>query len=360
MLAANPQIFNHNLETVRRLTPGVRSRATYDRSLSVLGKVKAWRGQSIYTKSGLMLGLGETEPELLEALADLRRVGCDILTLGQVLCSPLASISRWSNSSRPRNSIATASSPGKWALSMSRAARWCAVPITPMSLRRTRPDVWDGQSRRAFIRLFALFSAASACGRDTRLQNVLAEIRTQSGGEGGLLQVKLSEFPALREAFGSIRLGVSPVGANHMSTGLFSPVIITRNSKGGFYALEAACTHEGCIVPTFDPALGLMQCPCHGSQYHIDGTVQRGPANLPLRSFATRFDGLDTLTVALPDVSFALEAFTAANPGERMRLDFIAFEEIQYEIRFRPTVTADWSGPVRLPSRRTERPTRPL
>jgi lipoic acid synthetase len=85
VLASNPQIFNHNLETVRRLTPSVRSRATYDRSLSVLGKVKAWRGQSIYTKSGLMLGLGETEPELLEALADLRGAGCDILTLGQYL-----------------------------------------------------------------------------------------------------------------------------------------------------------------------------------------------------------------------------------------------------------------------------------
>ncbi|HEX4645274.1 MAG TPA: lipoyl synthase [Verrucomicrobiae bacterium] len=85
VLAANPHIFNHNLETVRRLTPSVRSRATYDRSLSVLGKVKARRGGTIYTKSGLMLGLGETEAELITAMEDLRRVGCDILTLGQYL-----------------------------------------------------------------------------------------------------------------------------------------------------------------------------------------------------------------------------------------------------------------------------------
>ena len=85
VLAAEPEIFNHNLETVRRLTPSVRSRATYDRSLSVLGKVKARKGSGIYTKSGLMLGLGEREGELLEAMADLRRVGCDILTLGQYL-----------------------------------------------------------------------------------------------------------------------------------------------------------------------------------------------------------------------------------------------------------------------------------
>jgi lipoyl synthase len=85
VLSANPQIYNHNLETVRRLTPSIRHRATYDRSLSVLGKVKAKRGDSIYTKSGLMLGLGETEEELLTALRDLRAVNCNLLTLGQYL-----------------------------------------------------------------------------------------------------------------------------------------------------------------------------------------------------------------------------------------------------------------------------------
>ena len=85
VLSANPEIFNHNLETVRRLTPSVRSRATYDRSLSVLGKVKARRGESIYTKSGLMLGLGETEAELFQAMRDLHAQGCDLLTLGQYL-----------------------------------------------------------------------------------------------------------------------------------------------------------------------------------------------------------------------------------------------------------------------------------
>jgi lipoic acid synthetase len=85
VLAAKPHIFNHNLETVRRLTPSVRSRATYDRSLGVLQKAKAQGGNSIHTKSGIMLGLGETEEELFIALADLRDARCDILTLGQYL-----------------------------------------------------------------------------------------------------------------------------------------------------------------------------------------------------------------------------------------------------------------------------------
>ncbi len=90
VLESSPQIFNHNLETVRRLTPSVRSRATYDRSLNVLRKVKEKRGDAIYTKSGLMLGLGETETELMTAMADLRSVKCDLLTMGQYLQPTLA------------------------------------------------------------------------------------------------------------------------------------------------------------------------------------------------------------------------------------------------------------------------------
>ena len=85
VLAANPHIYNHNLETVRRLTPSVRHRATYDRSLSVLKKAKAMRGEKIHTKSGIMLGLGEREEEVLQAMQDLRASNCDILTLGQYL-----------------------------------------------------------------------------------------------------------------------------------------------------------------------------------------------------------------------------------------------------------------------------------
>ena len=85
VLAARPHIFNHNLETVRRLTPVVRHRATYQRSLSVLTKVKNRCGDSIHTKSGLMLGLGETEEEVRQAMEDLRHARCDLLTLGQYL-----------------------------------------------------------------------------------------------------------------------------------------------------------------------------------------------------------------------------------------------------------------------------------
>jgi lipoyl synthase len=115
VLQACPDIFNHNLETVERLTPKVRSRAMYRRSLEVLqyakinsralspsprpspemgeggipspfsGEGGRRPGEGIKTKSGLMLGLGEKKEEILQTLSDLRAVGCDYLTIGQYL-----------------------------------------------------------------------------------------------------------------------------------------------------------------------------------------------------------------------------------------------------------------------------------
>lgn len=82
ILAEHPDVISHNLETVRRLTPEVRRVATYDRSLQVL-RYLADKGAN--TKSGIMLGLGETEDEVLQAMDDLQGVGCRIMTIGQYL-----------------------------------------------------------------------------------------------------------------------------------------------------------------------------------------------------------------------------------------------------------------------------------
>jgi lipoic acid synthetase len=82
--AARPHIFNHNIETIERLTPVVRSRAKYRLSMQVLRRMKEI-APGIVTKSGLMLGLGETEPEIFQAMDDLRENGVQILTIGQYL-----------------------------------------------------------------------------------------------------------------------------------------------------------------------------------------------------------------------------------------------------------------------------------
>jgi lipoic acid synthetase len=95
VIAVRPDVVNHNLEVPERLYPRIgRAQAFYRRSLGVLSLAKA---KGAVTKSGLMLGLGESEAELLQALSDLRRVSCDLLTLGQYLQPrrDLASVNRY-------------------------------------------------------------------------------------------------------------------------------------------------------------------------------------------------------------------------------------------------------------------------
>jgi lipoyl synthase len=82
VIEAKPEVISHNLETVKRLTPKVRSAANYMRSLEVVGRVAE---SGIRSKSGIMLGLGETEEEVIQVMDDLRKVGCEVMTIGQYL-----------------------------------------------------------------------------------------------------------------------------------------------------------------------------------------------------------------------------------------------------------------------------------
>ena len=82
VIDVRPDIVSHNLETVRRLTARVRIQAKYDRSLELLKRV---HDSGLHTKSGIMLGLGETRDEVLRSMDDLRSSGVDVLTLGQYL-----------------------------------------------------------------------------------------------------------------------------------------------------------------------------------------------------------------------------------------------------------------------------------
>ena len=82
IVVAKPEVISHNMETIRRLTPKVRDIARYDRSLKVIDIVAA---SGIVPKSGIMVGLGETEEEVLETMDDLLLVGCRVLTIGQYL-----------------------------------------------------------------------------------------------------------------------------------------------------------------------------------------------------------------------------------------------------------------------------------
>ncbi|WP_251620401.1 lipoyl synthase [Odoribacter lunatus] len=89
VIDARPEVISHNLETVRRLTPLIRSRATYEMSLEVVRQVAE---AGVISKSGIMLGLGETREEVLQTMDDLRSVGCRVMTIGQYLQPSAANV----------------------------------------------------------------------------------------------------------------------------------------------------------------------------------------------------------------------------------------------------------------------------
>jgi len=84
VLKERPEVFNHNIETIRRLSPRVRHKATYERTLKMLQHAKSSK-LPLFVKSGIMVGLGETKEEVQETIADLYQAGCDIITIGHYL-----------------------------------------------------------------------------------------------------------------------------------------------------------------------------------------------------------------------------------------------------------------------------------
>ena len=96
VMDAGPDTFNHNIETVRRVFPRVRAKGDFDISLEVLSRAKTLNGTAV-TKSGMMVGLGETMDEIVQTMVDLRKVDCDLLTIGQYLrpSQKHAPISKW-------------------------------------------------------------------------------------------------------------------------------------------------------------------------------------------------------------------------------------------------------------------------
>lgn len=193
-----------------------------------------------------------------------------------------------------------------------------------------------------------LLSAASMLMGKKWLTDVVAQIGP-TAQSGGVLRIKLSDFPVLGQTGGSVRIGTSGLETTGTPgclnpTGLYWPVVINRGAGGVYYALDSACAHQGCVVPTYNPGAGYIQCPAHGSRYGIDGGLIRGPAGFPLRSFATRLDGTDTLVIEIPDMVFDLTSATVSSSGtQRVSLSFSAFFGIEYEVQIRATLKDTWT-----------------
>jgi Rieske Fe-S protein len=190
-------------------------------------------------------------------------------------------------------------------------------------------------TRRGFIKHFVLGTAFSTTLGRKWFATVLADCEPTTP-TGGILRVKLSDFPALQNAEGSVRLALNPFTGNG-PLGAFYPVLVNRGTGTQFYALSSRCTHQSCVVPPFDASFGSNVCPCHGSRFRIDGTVIPGsPALSSLQRYTINFDGVDLLCIEIPTLRYALTASTVETAvGPRFRLQFPAKPRVSYKILFR-------------------------
>lgn len=195
-------------------------------------------------------------------------------------------------------------------------------------------------SRRRFVKTFALGTAASTLFGKAWRASVLADI-TPSGS--GKLRIKLSDYPALLEDFGSVRFGINPLNDLFEPDGDFYPILINHQFGTTYYALNTRCSHAGCSVPPFVESEGSSRCPCHGSAFGIDGGRLSGLAGSPLAQYPITFDGLETLTVEVPNLGYTVEsALVQSGNTPRLRLDFFSFQNAEYEVYFREHVQNEW------------------
>ena len=110
----------------------------------------------------------------------------------------------------------------------------------------------------------------------------MAQIETEYFGPLTYLEESVFDFPA----------------------GNYYPILINRDGSGNLFVLDCECRHQSCVVPPFDMTSFNIQCPCHGSEYWIDGSVIQGPTTMALGSYPFEFDGNDTLTIHIPCWAF--------------------------------------------------------
>ena len=196
-------------------------------------------------------------------------------------------------------------------------------------------------SRRRFIKSFVVGTAYSTMAGADWFATLLADC-TASTTTAGILRVKVSDFPALQSDNGSVRLLFHPINAssNLPANSSFYPVLINRVAAGQFLALNTRCSHQSCVVPPFNPANGSSTCPCHFSQYRIDGTVIPGSlAQFPLSRFTLSFDGVDLLCIEIPNLGYNVTGATLqTSAGPRFSLQFPTKSALKYEVRFRQSV----------------------
>ncbi len=208
-----------------------------------------------------------------------------------------------------------------------------------------RMSLFEDRSRRRFIKTFVLGTASAIVAGQPWRGAFLAQA-APAGPDIGILKIRLSDYPSLQNQFGSVRIGLNPIDtATQYPAGFFYPILVNRGVGNEFYALDTYCHHEGCVVPPYDEFDGRSTCPCHGSQYAIDGSlISEGPASGPLDRYHLTYDGDETLTIEVPFLGYSVTAIPIQNTNPpKLLLDFPTKEGVEYEVQFRQRMQDSWS-----------------
>lgn len=199
--------------------------------------------------------------------------------------------------------------------------------------------------RRTFLKYVTFGTATSLVAGKLWQREVLAYCENLPGQKNAVFKIKLSDYPALLSENGSVRLGINPViSEDPLDDGRFYPLIITRDGFNNFYVLDSECRHARCVLPAYDGEAFVIHCPCHGSEYAVDGSVTQGPAQQPLYRYTSEYDGNDTLTIHIPCWGF--ETTATVLPGgstSRIKLDFDGKKEVTYEVSFSQSPKGPWT-----------------
>src|SRR6476646_5159716 len=182
--------------------------------------------------------------------------------------------------------------------------------------------------RRKFLKWVTFGAATSMIGGKLWRQDLLAHCDPSPGLLDGTFKVRVSDYPALGQAYGSVRLGLNPV--SDFPDGDFYPILINRDVSNNFYVLDCECRHQSCVVPTFSISEFCIHCECHGSQYWIDGSVLNGPATDPLFSYPFEYDG-QYLTIHVSCWGFTVQAVPLpSGSSARIQINFTTHPNVTY------------------------------
>ncbi|MCX6857694.1 MAG: Rieske 2Fe-2S domain-containing protein [Verrucomicrobia bacterium] len=191
-------------------------------------------------------------------------------------------------------------------------------------------------TRRRVIKQFSLCTAASIIGGKLWTARLLASL--SSGGNVGVIKIRLSDYPALQNEYGSVQFKFNN------AIGTYYPFTVTRAPNNVFHSVDTRCNHADCVVNPYNESTGLIECPCHGSQFSISGELVQGPATAPLVCYNTIFNATtDVVSVEVPALyttisTVSVQSTTASSI--RLRLQFKSLNNtFVYRVQYQQTLT---------------------